>query len=282
MITRQEPAPGRRTSTKSAKTQEVADKGVSNLRADLSHFSMWVYALPVERVAGMVPRTLSLETSLLDGREVAWLSVLSFGDAGPRGFREHRIDGFEQTVYRLHVLHNGRPAYYLLNMSLGSLSAVAARHLWSMPWHLGAMEFEVEYDGKSGTYNKYRLRTESVDESAMWEIVGVDEESGYSLSDLPASILTGSEHLFKRRDGSLGRAAIDYGKLQMARGRAGAVRSEMLEKMGILTAEELRCPVFVGVERHLQARLTLPTVETEAAASRVVVAGPAVRMTVAA
>lgn len=248
------------------KSRGRVGEGSIHLNAELRHFTMWVYAVPVERVKGLVPASMRLETSELEGRVVAWLSVVSYGDEGPRGFGKSGIAGFEQTTYRLHVIADGRPACYVLSLSLGSLSAVAARHLWSMPWRLGAMEFEVGYDAEAERYRSYRLRTQSEVESAHWEI----EEGGeVGEGRVPGSVLSGEmDHLFRRRDGSTGRVGIGYGLLDMRSGRVIAARSEMLERMGILTAEELLKPVMVGVQNRVEARLMLPTVEAEAGGAK--------------
>jgi hypothetical protein len=105
----------------------------------LNHVSVIVYGVPVCRITDLLPHGLTPRTTILAGVETAWLSVLSFQDRGQVA-ASGLAGSFECTAYRLHVEQGGKPAHFLLGISVGSLSAVGARNLWQMPWHLGAMD----------------------------------------------------------------------------------------------------------------------------------------------
>lgn len=243
----------------------VVSQGRVNLRAELNHFSMLVYEVPAERIAPLIPRQVKLETRLVAGREMAWLSVLSFRDQGPRHSGVGGLGGFEQTIYRVHVIHEGKTAHYLLNLSLGSLSAVATRNLWTMPWHLSAMEFQVSYDRSAGKYREYRLQTQSQWDNAHWELTdsgrGLPVEAIDELC-LPSSLLANqTENFFQRQDRTIGRAAIGYGEWAATRGQLKSAQSELLERLGILSRAELQKPVLVLLQQQISSTLSSPTIE---------------------
>jgi hypothetical protein len=217
----------------------------------LNHVSVIVYGIPASRVTDLLPHGLSLRTTILAGVETAWLSVLSFQDRGQ--VASGGIAGsFECTSYRLHVDQGGKPAHFLLGISVGSLSAVGAKNLWQMPWHLGAMELQASQDRGNGRYTDYRLHTQSQWDNASWNLSGASDASDGlkgSASGVPTEIFTSpSTSVYKRSDGTLGQAEISVGDIVMTKGRLRSGHSEYLTRHGLLTDEEMQRPALVMVQ----------------------------------
>ncbi|HYE74327.1 MAG TPA: DUF2071 domain-containing protein [Blastocatellia bacterium] len=224
----------------------------------LNHISHITYAIPLERVRPIVPANFELITRNIENDEFALLTVESFLDQGSQAFDalsiQARRDAFEQTNYRIHVRLNGQRCGWLIGSSLGSLSAVAARHLWSAPWHLGAMEFQVAYDAINERYQHYRLRTQSQWANAFWEL----SDSGKPISDEFSSKATSEPAMpdyFIRRDGSLGLHKVMHEASLTTCAEILSARCDLLERLGLLTAEELRRPLAVTLERAVNCRI---------------------------
>lgn len=233
----------------------------------LNHVSHIVYAVPSERAHKVIPAPFDLETRQIAGRECALLTVESFLDRG-----EHLLPGsfsgggrglFEQTNYRFHTRLNGEPCGWLLGTSLGALSAVAARHLWAAPWHLSAMEFQVAYDPLAGCYRHYRLRAQSQWASAWWEIndtgaMSIDDEQAVALYVAVSATGAQTDYFF-RRDGGVGCYRVRHEPAYTTRGQLGAARCDLLERLGLLTAQELLRPCFINLQ-HSVTRVIEATV----------------------
>ena len=217
----------------------------------LNHVSVIVYGVPASRVADLLPHGLSLRTTILAGVETAWLSVLSFQDRGQVA-SSGLAGSFECTAYRLHVEQGGKPAHFLLGISVGSLSAVGAKNLWQMPWHLGAMELQASQDRGNGRYTDYRLQTQSQWDNASWNLIGASDASDSvkgSATGVPTEIFTSpSTSIYKRSDGTLGQAEISVGEIVMTKGRLRSAQSEYLTRHGLLTDEEMQRPALVMVQ----------------------------------
>jgi len=210
-----------------------------SIDSELRHLSMLVYAVPAERVRGLVPSSFDLEETVRNGRRMAWVSVTSFQDRS-----ERREESFEQTTYAIHVTRNGKPGQWVLGMSLGSLSAVASRNLWPLPWHLSAMELEAAFDPHRCGYEAYRLRSQSEWANANWAI----EDTGEPLrvedrTELPDSLRLPLIHrYFLRRDGLLGAQRLQLSEQFATRGRVQFATCDVLVRLGLLTNEELQRP----------------------------------------
>lgn len=222
----------------------------------LNHVSLIVYSVPACRVVDLLPFGLSLRTTMTDGTERAWLSVLSFQDGGQ--LTGSSLSGsFECTSYRLHVEYGGKAAHYLLGCSVGSLSAVGVRNLWQMPWHLGAMELQASQDRRTGRYSDYRLNTQSQWDNASWSLSGggvANASSSGSMVGVPSEIFaTPMTSIYKRADGTLGQAGTSSSDLVLTRGRLKSAHSEYLERHGLLTNEEMQRPALVLIQAKCES-----------------------------
>src|SRR5262245_28198683 len=236
-------------------------QGNISVNADLQHLSLIVYAIPLERVEEWIPFSLQLEESAKKKSKVAWLSIVSFMDQGtPANGRMQ----FEQTSYRLQIMRDRQPASWLLGISLGSLAGVAMRNLWPMPWHLSAMEFEVNYDRDDHHYHNYRLQTQSQWVNANWELSDTGEKlSADRLKKLqiPASLYSGiSDNYFMRRDDSLGLFRTHYHGWALNQGELKSAKCDLLEGFGLLTRDELKKPALVAIQHKVSCQIFSPTI----------------------
>lgn len=205
----------------------------SVFRKELLHRSILSYALPSARVRDLVPMEFTLGDTTL-------LAIESFLDSGRTNF--------EQTNYRLHVSLQGQPCSWLLGASLGSLSGVTARHLYPLPWHLSAMEFQVVRDTTSDRYKSYRLSTQSQWASANWEIV----DTGVPMrAETPLEITD----YFVRRDGVIGTYQTIHQSSLATRGQLKIGRCDLLNSLGLLNATELQHPVSVVLQRSVAGEI---------------------------
>lgn len=236
----------------------AATGGNVSVKAQWQHCALLVYAVPHERVVGLAPSSFQVETSLVNGRAVAWVSVASWLDQGAR------CDGrgeFEQTSYRLHVRRDGAPAHWLLGASLGSLAAVATRNWWSAPWHLGAMEFQVAYDQRRARYRRYHLRTQSQRINAQWQLT----DSGQPLEEsaLPATLRHSVvSDYFLRRDGLVGWQRAHLLNSAFTRGQVQMAHCDLLEEMKLVRGDEFMHPQLVALQHSLACKLEAPTVSS--------------------
>lgn len=205
----------------------------SVFRKDLHHRSLISYAVPSERVQDLLPAEFDLAEKTI-------LSIESFLDCGR--------SNFEQTNYRLHVSKNGQACSWLLGASLGSLSGVTARHLYPLPWHLSAMEFQVSFETSSNKYQRYRLSAQSQWANADWEIV----DTGLPLIAEKQLELT---DYFVRRDGEIGSYQTMYQPAVSTCGTLQAGRCDLLGSLGILSSEEINHPVSVVLQRAVSCEL---------------------------
>ncbi|HWQ36155.1 MAG TPA: DUF2071 domain-containing protein [Blastocatellia bacterium] len=235
------------------------------INAEWQHYALLVYAVPVRRAWPLLPAGFEPDEFSLNGQPCALISVESFLDNGS-GYRFGHCAPFEQTSYRLHVRRRGLAGTWLLSTAVGSLTAVAPRHLWPLPWHLSAMEFQVTWDQFAGCYHEYRLQTSSQQANAFWSI----QDTGQSLAFDPAAVLPAlpfraTTDWFRRADGACGEYRITRSDLHLTRAHLKHSRCELLERTGLVTSEELMRPHLVALQRRLTAQIHAPAAEKSAA-----------------
>lgn len=225
-------------------TGRVQSQTGFSIEARLTHFALLAWAVPVQRLTRLLPTGFQLEETWSQGGRVAWVSVASCVD-----------EGVEQTSYRLHVRRNGEPAQWLLGLSLGALSAVAARNLWSMPWHLSAMEL-------TRIGQTIQLRTQSQWANANWQIAARPETEGEivhleTLSDLPPSLTRPAfNQYFQRRDGAIGWRRVKLLDPLFRPAKVNAATCDRLQRLGILDEAELVRPRLAVFQHELGAQMS--------------------------
>ncbi|MDX2030621.1 MAG: DUF2071 domain-containing protein [Blastocatellia bacterium] len=240
---------------RSAPGAMAARESSFRIDSELRHVSMIVYAVPIERVQSLAPAGFQLEEGVVRGRRVAWVSVISFLD------RSEDRGSFEQTSYALHVTRNGEPAHWVLGISLGSLGAVATRNLWPLPWHLSAMEIEASFNPSRARYAEYGLRTQSEWANASWRI----EDTGApirleEMTALPMSLRLPSIHrYFTRRDGLQGGQRLQMSEQTFTRGTLRDAQCDLLERLGVLTREELQRPFLTALSPAMKLQYGAPS-----------------------
>lgn len=232
------------------------------------HYSLLVYAIPTERVRHMVPEDFSLEEiSITDPKtnlpgRFALFSVESYLDNGS-GFLPSQGGSFEQMKFRLHVRRQGQSGMWLLGTSVGSLTAVAPRHLWSQPWHLSAMELQAAWNHAERRYQSYRLQSYSQWTNAAWQLkdTGQPLESGpdvAGLNDEWQQALRTSVEWYQRRDGLPGEYRTTRSELQFTRGQVSTARCDLLEQSDLITSGGLKEPLLAALQPQLTARIQAP------------------------
>ena len=251
------PAPSNRPATAG-----TLGKIVSTAR----HYSQLVYAVPSARMRTLFPTALKdqqfevAETSMA-GQAYCWLTVTSYLDQKTPlpGITE---EGLELTEYRLHVQRDGQPYQWLFNTSVGSLGAVGARHLWTLPWHLSAMEFWLSYQEEALRYQTYRVRMQSEHLSALWDL----RDTGEPLADFNTRAVPGFvtnpvvQDCFLRRDGSVGTRQTRFRLTLSTRGELLQGRCDWLTRQGWLTSTELSQPRFVQLCRSVAFEQEIPRI----------------------
>ena len=239
---------------------------------ELNHISLIIYRIPASRVLQILPAGTTLDTTIDGGTEMAWISVISCIDQG--------MGGVESTTYRLHVLSEGRPAQLVLGVSLGSLASVGARHLWQLPWHLGAMELQAAYDTLNGRYSDYRLQTQSQWDNARWEMSdsgrAIEPQSLKQLG-IPASVLSERVRIiYSRPNCPNSETELVQADWMMTKADLKIARSEFLERSGLLSREELSHPVLAGLQS--QGTVTLYPMATGRMESTEIIGRPSINI----
>lgn len=245
-----------RLNTMSPKVLPMVRRGDVSLAAVRQHLSLIVYAVPSERIRALIPSSFEVEETVSNGRAMGWISVESFFDLNGAGH-----SSFEQTNYRVHVMRDGKPCLWMLGASLGSLSAVGARNLWPMPWHLSAMEFHVAYDQAEARYTTYSLQTQSQWANATWQIEDTGEWIGLeTIQQLPASLRTPTAtNYFLRRDGVEGQQRERIVNPLFTRGQLKSAKCDLLERLGLLDGEEIKRPRLVALQHNLSCQFGAPS-----------------------
>jgi hypothetical protein len=231
----------------------------------LRHFAIVTYAVPPERVAGMVDERFALDTIEIDGRERALISVVPFED---EDFRWAASDGprwrFGQTNYRIYVRdrQTGKRAVWFLGTTLGSWRVVFPRYVWRLPWHYGRFAFTCELDA-DGRYTIYRIETRS-----RWAPLALELDHdrdaplalpGFADRGTALDVLTHPVNgFYRRRDGHLGTYSVWHERLAPTPGRVRHARIHLLDRLGIVPFAEQAGPHSVLIQERTEFQIHLP------------------------
>jgi hypothetical protein len=249
-----------------ARTPQTSSISVA---AEAQHLSQLIYAIPPARVKALLPRELLAKEfapveTLFKGRSFCWLSIISYSDQSSGLLNSARGEAFEQTFYRLLLARAGQPFQWLFHTTVGSLDAISARLMWALPWHLGAMEFQLGYDVMNHRYQTYRLQSQSEFVNAYWEIADTGETLSHAAKQIQPSLLLQPtiEECFVRRAGGIGLRQIRFRLPDANRGQLRQARCDLLARLGLLTQAELLQPAFALLGRAARFELAAPIVLT--------------------
>jgi hypothetical protein len=231
----------------------------------LRHFAIVTYAVPSERLAGLVDPRFALDTIDIDGRERALISVVPFED---EDFRWATSNGprwrFGQTNYRIYVRdrHTGQRAVWFLGTTLGSWRVVVPRYVWRLPWHYGRFTIACELDA-DGRYTTYRVETRS-----RWAPLTLELDHdprvplaipGFADTATALDVLTHPlDGFFWRRDGRLGTYSVWHERLTPTPGRVRSARIGLLDRLGIVPFAEQTDAHSVLIQPRTEFVIRLP------------------------
>ena len=217
----------------------------------LRHFALITYAVPVERLTPHIPgERFEVPVFEIDGKRLALLSVVPFIDDGFRFWlfpfvRFH----FAQTNYRVYVIDraSGQPCVWFFGTTLGGWPVRVARRLWKIPWYPAKYSHRCEVDPASGRYVTFQYETWSD-----WGDARVDLEDtgtpipvlpGFASKDEMVLVLTHPvDGYFRRLDGNLGTYSVSHEVLALTVGAAKDLYFALLERLKVLTPEEMQTP----------------------------------------
>lgn len=255
--------------------------GWMDIVSPLRHFALITYAVPVERLRDYIPADrFEIPTFEIDGEPRALLSVVPFIDEGFR-FRLAPFLRFHfgQTNYRVYVIDKstGEHCVWFFGTTLGGWPVHVARALWKIPWHPAKYRWRCDFDETDGRYRSFRYRVKSDWGTARVDVRDtgrpLDLLPGFASNDEMMLILTQPlDGYFYRLDGAVGTYSVSHPLLQLTHAEPKDLYFELLERLGVLTADEMQHPHSVLLTRRTEFHIYMPprrTAETESDAGRV-------------
>ena len=255
----QEPPPSdwRRTHRPRAKPSDV----ITTLR----HFAIVTYAVPPERVAGLVDERFALDTIQVDGQERALISVVPFED---EDFRWAASDGprwrFGQTNYRIYVRdrQTGKRAVWFLGTTLGSGASSSRATCGGCPGTTG--------DSPSRANRSWTASTRPIASrpAAAGRRLALEldhdadaplELPGFADTKTALDVLTHPlDGFFRRRDGHLGTYSVWHERLAPTPGRVRHARIGLFDRLGIVPFAEQAAAHSVLIQPRTEFQIHLP------------------------
>jgi hypothetical protein len=237
-----------------------------DIHTTLRHFALINYAVPVERLRPHIPASrFDITEYEIDGRPMALLSVVPFLDTD---FRYIRLAPwlhfrFPQTNYRVYVTdrQTQEPAAWFFGTSLGSPVVYLARTLWRIPWYYGRYAVDCHYD--KGRYTKFSYRIKSKWAAAEIELTDTGEAVGLQLGfdDLEEMRLVLTHPVtgfYYRLNGRLGSYSIWHKLMEMTLARPNRLYFGLLERLAVLTKDEMERPHSVFLCPEIDFDIHLP------------------------
>lgn len=227
-----------------------------DVRCNPSHFSIVAYAVPVSRLQGRVPSRFRLQTILLEGKEMALISVVSFLNTG---FTSAVYPGprfsMGQSDYRIYVYdtRTSTRCVWFLGSTLDSWTRIVPRYLWRMPWHKGQVSFDCKVNETSGYYDVYKMTCSSDWCDAHLELRHSDGDQ-FELPGFP-DVETGLVHLthpltgyYYRVDGKVAHYSVWHQRLEVKPAVLLSAKFSRLDELGIVSLAEQQSPYAVMVQ----------------------------------
>lgn len=242
-------------------------RGPLDIDAPLHHFALITYAVPAERLTRHIPRErFEIPTFEVNGEQRALLSVVPFIDAGFR-FRLLPFARFHfaQTNYRVYVIdrETGQHCVWFFGTTLGGWPVHLARLLWKIPWHPAKYAWRCRYDDAAARYVSFIYRVRSEWGDARVELRDTGEPAGLlpgfgSMEEQTLILTHPLEGYFYRLDDKLGTYLATHDVLQLTTAEAVDLRFDLLERLGVLTPQEMRQPHSALIARETVFHIQMP------------------------
>jgi len=241
--------------------------GLLDIGSPLLHFALITYAVPMERLRPHIPADLfDIPTFEIGGRSLALLSVVPFFDHGFR-FRLFPFVRFHfaQTNYRVYVINKrtGEHCVWFFGTTLGGWPVHVSRWLWKIPWHHASYRWRCAYDAEQGRYSSFRYRARSKWADAKVHVTSTGREAGllpgFATMDEQTLILTHPvDGFFYRTDGAVGTYSVSHDVLELTEGEPVDLRFDLLERLGVLTREEMQSPHSILITPQTNFHIYMP------------------------
>ena len=241
--------------------------GALDIVAPLRHFALVTYAVPVERLEPHIPLDrFEIPCFEIEGQELALLSVVPFYDAGFRfGLAPFPRFHFEQTNYRVYVRHRetGQHVVWFFGTTLGGWPVHIARFLWRIPWYPARYTRECAYNEGEKRYTAFRYRARSTWGEARIDVTDTGVRAallpGFSSMEEQVLILTHPvDGYFYRLDGTVGTYSVSHDKIEMTVAEPNDLYFALLERLNVLTPDEMQHPHSVLLCPETLFRIHMP------------------------
>jgi uncharacterized protein YqjF (DUF2071 family) len=243
--------------------------GSFTINTVLEHFALITYAIPPERVRHLIHPAFDLRTFVIDGQPKALLSVVPFLD---RDFGFQHIPSprfsFGQTNYRIYVRYQGEECAWFLGTTLASPLVAVPRNIWRLPWYSAKTAFDTTYNSSERRYSRYQVRTESD-----WGAANVTlADTGAAVPILPGFADMPTQQLvlthptagyFWRTNQKLGTYRIWHDRMELTVGSVIAARFALLERLKIVSSEEMLEPHSVLIQPEIPFLVGVPPRDVE-------------------
>lgn len=229
---------------------------VWTIRSLLERLSVVTWAIPPERLDGLVPAPLSADTVEIDGARRALVSAVTFRN---RDFRPvwFPLPGLSlgQTNYRVYVrcpaAAGAERGVFFLGTTIDTAATFVPRSLWSMPWRRARYRFGPERVEASGEW-PMRLRLTGLR-------AGSPTLPGFSDEDAALGVLTQPwVGFYARSGGGLGRYTIWHEPYTRHTATLAEAHFPMLDALGVVPLAEQQAPHSVLVEPQVRYNVYLP------------------------
>lgn len=237
-----------------------------DVECGLKHFAIITYAVPPERFKGLIAERFRLDTVLIDGQELALLSVVPFVDVDfTSAVYPFPCFTMGQTNYRIYIVdrETNERAVWFLGTTLDSWTRIVPRYAWKLPWHSGKVHFDCDFDESTGSYRRYRMTTK-----ADWAPATVElDQIATKKFDLPGfpdteTALVYLTHplagFYYRMDGKLGTYRVWHDRLDVKPAHLKYAEFGLLERLGLVPHDEQQDPHSVLVEPLNHFTIYLP------------------------
>jgi hypothetical protein len=231
----------------------------------LQHIALVTYAIEPGKIQN-IPRGLHLDTVIIEQREKALLSLVTFMnvDFHPVIWPWPKFS-FGQTNYRVYVVDSstGEHGVWFLETFVDSWLMLLVPRLWHLPWRQADIRFSWKYDPSERLYKHYDVTT--TDPRAPLEI-SVSQQPGRQLdlpgfSDTAAGVNFLTQPLvgyYLRPDGRQSVVRVWHRPFSVAPASLQFASCILLERMGLVDRQAQQKPHSILLEHSNEFTVYLP------------------------